>query len=248
LVGYGKKAFHKPPQALARKRYVLCLQKSQINFWFYNSKMTNQNIENIKNFVAKTLVKEEPHHKCLTMCYILSVYMDIYNIKHVIKSGVVETIGHYIIALKNNDYKIVDPTAKQINRRNPRVLIQKKEHPYSEFNEIKLKDRYDEWEYLLLHDGFKKPMPTIILQNSVPDDVIKIEIVPYIRILLRAYLIFKELTSELEQIGVEFPAKTVNQYFKRFEKIANKNKDKKGKLDNTFLNKKFDELLTSLKI
>jgi hypothetical protein len=50
LVGYGKKAFHKPPQALARKRYLRWLQAAS-KFTSEFTKMENWNSKSyLKNY------------------------------------------------------------------------------------------------------------------------------------------------------------------------------------------------------
>ena len=215
---------------------------------FDYSKTNRENL--IRNFVAKTLDDEVPDNKCFTVCYILSVYLSIYNIPHLIKSGNVMTatknIGHYIITFKNNEGEI-DPTAQQIDTTNPQVLIQEKLYIDSTFIEIEFDKTYEDWEYLLLHDGFKKPFPPEVLQNLTPQmleiENQKIDIIPYLRILIKAYYIFKEEIFELECKGQQAHQEFVSQFFEKTNNIAIQNKDKKGKLGSTSVNNKFDLLL-----
>src|SRR5690349_14013260 len=125
----------------------------------------------IKNFVAKVLKDEVPDNKCFVVCYVLSMYLTLYNIEHILKSGSISTstkrLGHYIIAIKNDNVD-VDPTAQQILRTNPQVLIEEKLYPTSNFTEIEINKIYKVWEYPLFKNGSKKPLPKEVLQDLSP--------------------------------------------------------------------------------
>lgn len=219
--------------------------------------MNNTDIENlIRTFVAKTLDDEVPDNKCFIMCYILSVNLDFHYIQHTIKSGMIrpatkkDDIPHYIITFKDNEDKVIDPTSKQIDPTNPQVLIQKMQDPYLKFTEIEFASVYEKWEYRLLHNGFKEQLPVEVLQYLSPEQLKlekeneKIDIIPYLRILIRAHSVFKEKILELERKGQRFQSSKVNSFFERVNKVVMQNKDKRGKLDNLLLNSKFDKLLT----
>ena len=176
--------------------------------------------KHIRNFVAEILENETPDKKCFTVCYILSVYLSIYNISHVIKSGNVKTstdeIGHYIVTLKHNKIDI-DPTAQQIDMTNPPVLIQEGLYNDDNFTEIEFEKAYEEWEYRLINDGLRKPLPTEVLQNLAPEiseiQRQRIDIIPYLRILVKAYYAFKKVVSELESKGQQVNQEFVNYFF-----------------------------------
>jgi predicted nucleotidyltransferase len=60
LVGYGKKAFHKPPQALARKRCekcLVCVVRTKRFCIFGHMNLINQNIEFINTLCKSHKVK-----------------------------------------------------------------------------------------------------------------------------------------------------------------------------------------------
>lgn len=222
-------------------------------------KQTYQDMKNhIITFVDKTLDKEVPNKKCFTMCYILSVYLDIRDIPHTIKRGRIrpatkkEDITHYIITFKDNeDTVVIDPTVQQIVPTYPqKILIEKMQKPYLPFNEINFDEAYKDWDFLLHHDGIIKqhyvedspyPIPEKFKKNI---ENTKIDLIPYIRILLRAYSVFKEEIIELERKRQRFQSRTVNSFFELVKKVIIKNEDKRGKLDDSSLNSKFDELLT----
>lgn len=209
--------------------------------------------KHIRSFVAEILENETPDNKCFTVCYVLSVYLSIYNISHVIKSGNVKTltdeIGHYIVTLKLNKVDI-DPTAQQIDKTNPQVLIQEGLYNDANFTEIKFEKAYDEWEYRIINDGSKKPLPTEVLQNVAPEiseiENIRIDIIPYLRILIKAYYAFKRVVSELDSNEQHVNLEFVNYFFEKTNNIFIQNKSKKGKLGDCSVIDKYDLLLKSL--
>lgn len=187
----------------------------------------------IRNFVARTLCNEVSDGQCFTLCYILSVYLSIHNILHSIKSGIVTTtttkgIGHYIVTLKDNVCDI-DPTAQQIDPTNPQVLIQEKLYPDSEFPEIEFDEVYEYWEYPLLHDGCKKPIQPDVLRNLNPQmlekENQKIDIIPYLRILIRAHSVLEEEIFKLELKSQQTNQEFVKLFFEKINKIITQNKE-----------------------
>lgn len=209
--------------------------------------------KHIQSFVAEIHENETPDKKCFTVCYVLSVYLSIYNISHVIKSGNVKTstneIGHYIVTLKHNEVDI-DPTAQQIEKNNPPVLIQKGLYNDANFTPIEFGKAYEDWEYRLVNDGLKKPLPTEVLQNVAPEiseiEDQRIDIIPYLRILIKAYYAFKRVVSELESQGQQVNQEFVNCFFEKTNNIFIQNKSKKEKLGDRSVIDKYDMLLKSL--
>jgi hypothetical protein len=168
----------------------------------------------IRDFVNKTLDEENPKEKCFTMCYILSVYLTIFEIEHSIKSGFIKGIGHYIITLKSG--LCIDPTAKQINEDYDKVLIKEKLYDEYTLYEIDFDEIYQKWEYPLLNNGLK-PLEN---ENS------SIDIIPYLKILYRSYLIIKEIIKNQETKGLQIQNIFIKDYIEKTKKIISENKEK----------------------
>jgi len=212
--------------------------------------MTDEHAYLITKFVDDVLADEEPDNNCFIMCYTLSLYLSIYDIQHTIKSGNVNTptknIPHYVIALNNEE--IIDPTAKQIDENNPKVLIGEMPPNYEDFKVRNNDEAYDDFEYQLLNDGAKKPLQDMYLRNLNPKDIEvenkRVDIVPYLRIFIRSACILKEIVSQNDQL---YCPVRIGKYFLSTDKIVIKNENKGKELGNASLLYKFECLLVNAK-
>lgn len=190
----------------------------------------------IRGFVAETLSDEIPAHKCFIMCYLLSVYLTIYEIKHTIKSGMIKETPHYIIILKNG--LGVDPTAQQIDSNYPQVLFKNNLYSSYNFNEVDFEKIYKDWEYPILHNGKKEFNHFPQIENESKE----IDIIPYLRILFKAYFKIKKEIICLKNNDQQIQETSIKTFLERTELIAIRNDDKRDQLG-IYLNNRFDELI-----